>query len=139
MRSKRDGRTKLPIYWVWRSMVDRCKLPTHQAWKNYGGRGIRVCKRWKDFTKFLSDMLPNYKLGLTLERKDNDKDYKPSNCTWITLKAQANNRQNSLKFEGLTIDQLQDKYKLKRSTIYYRIHHGVPLSQPLEYHDYNGN
>src|SRR5215831_9640275 len=66
------GMSHHPAYAVWRSMHDRCRLPTHQAWHNYGARGITVCDRWQEsFTNFWEDMRPTYRPGLTLERINN--------------------------------------------------------------------
>lgn len=90
------GMSKHPAFAVWRSMLDRCRLPSHQSWHNYGGRGITVCERWqKSFENFWADMALGYCRGLTLERKDNEAGYSPGNCTWATYKEQANNTRKS--------------------------------------------
>lgn len=87
------GMSQHPAYWVWRAMNDRCRLPTHQAWKNYGGRGITVCQEWQaSFDAFWRDMGPTYQPGLSIDRIDNDGGYSPGNCAWKTSKEQNNNR-----------------------------------------------
>ncbi len=87
------GMSHHPAFAVWRSMIDRCQLPTHHAWRNYGGRGIKVCDAWaQSFEAFWADMGATYQRGLTLDRIDNDRGYAPGNCRWTTYKVQANNR-----------------------------------------------
>ena len=78
-------------YRSWMAMLERCSTPKHVAWDNYGGRGIRVCDRWKDFVNFLADMgeRPH---GLTLDRINNDGNYEPGNCRWATRSEQSRNR-----------------------------------------------
>lgn len=86
------GMTRSSEYATWKAMRDRCKNRRNRYWKDYGGRGIRVCKRWeRSFLAFLTDMGPR-PAGLTLERKDNDGSYTPRNCTWATRSQQNRNR-----------------------------------------------
>lgn len=94
--SQTHGMSKHKAFAVWRSMVDRCTLPTHQAWKNYGGRGITVCERWqKSFQNFWADMGPTYQEGLTIDRKRNNEGYSPENCRWVTPKTQSRNQRRN--------------------------------------------
>jgi hypothetical protein len=83
-----------PIYYTWRNMLARCSKPTHAHYEYYGGRGIKVCDRWKIFINFLADMgeRPN---GLTLGRINNDGNYEPGNCRWETWLEQARNKRPS--------------------------------------------
>ena len=81
------------LYTVWRGMLHRCYNPKAKQFKDYGGRGIRVCPEWKnDFYRFQADMLPTYRKGLTIERTDNDDHYTPKNCCWATRKEQQRNQ-----------------------------------------------
>jgi hypothetical protein len=86
------------LYNVWKAAYYRCYQPLNKYYKSYGGRGIKMSEEWKDFGVFLTDMLPTYQSGLTLERIDVDGDYCKENCTWITNKAQASNRRTGLAY-----------------------------------------
>ena len=81
-----------PAYVSWLNMKSRCYNPNHRAFSYYGGRGIRVCKRWlNSFENFLADM-GDRPPGTTLDRyPDQDGDYEPSNCRWATKTEQQNN------------------------------------------------
>lgn len=80
-----------PSYNSWAGMLGRCADPTNPAYKNWGGRGITVCKRWYHFANFAADMGIR-PLGTSIERKNNDKGYSKSNCQWHTRSQQCFNR-----------------------------------------------
>jgi hypothetical protein len=82
---------KSRTYNSWSAMLQRCHDPKHRSYKNYGGRGITVCQRWREsFEAFLADMgEPPEKH--TLDRIDNDGNYEPSNCRWATRLMQSRN------------------------------------------------
>jgi hypothetical protein len=84
-----------PEYRSWCAMMARCNNPNSSRYKYYGKRGIKVCERWHDFRNFLADMgsRPD---GLTLDRKNNNGNYEPSNCCWATRKKQNNNKRNNI-------------------------------------------
>lgn len=79
-----------PEYQSWATMIVRCTNPNRTTWKHYGGRGIKVCSRWRLFENFLADMgrRPD---GMTLDHRDNDKNYCRSNCRWADLSTQNRN------------------------------------------------
>lgn len=96
----RQGMWKSPEYRAWIAMIRRCGDPKNASFLNYGGRGITVCDRWlgeSGFDNFLTDMGLRPKPKLSLERKDVDAGYSPSNCVWADQKTQARNKRTSRK------------------------------------------
>lgn len=89
----KHGKKHHPLYCVWESMRKRCHNPKAKAWPNYGGRGIKVCAEWNDFTTFLEWALAHgWAEGLCLDRINNDGNYTPDNCRFVTHQI---NTQNS--------------------------------------------
>lgn len=124
------GKTHTAMYYTWRAMIDRCRLPSHAAYHNYGGRGIGVCERWQRFENFYADMHAGYAKGLTLDRRDNEAGYSPGNCRWVDRKTQANNKRGNvwiLTPRGrMTVSQAAETFGIGVTTILYRISAGWP-------------
>lgn len=132
----RHGRYGTPEYKAWQSMKNRCYLTTHDSYKNYGGRGITVCDRWRSsFEAFFEDMGVKPGPGYSLDRIDPNKPYEPGNCRWATSKQQMNNRRANkmIAFDGktLTLQEWAERTGINRSTISSRIKHGWPLKLAL--------
>lgn len=104
---KRCGRlnTQHKLYDRYDKMIQRCHNPKNSKFKYYGARGIKVCDRWLDsFNNFLEDMEPSFKEGLQLDRRDNNGNYEPSNCHWVTRSENMLNRRgfkNETDFPGV--------------------------------------
>lgn len=89
------GKVNTREYWAWVSMRTRCYSPKFIGFKNWGGRGIKVCNRWlgeNGFINFYSDMGQKPTLKHSLDRIDNNGDYEPGNCRWATRKQQNLNK-----------------------------------------------
>lgn len=94
IRREADGaKRRSAEYIAWGAMKTRCSNRRHKTWKDYGGRGIRVCARWsRSFPAFLADMGRKPSTLHSMDRINNEGNYKPGNCRWATKKDQANNR-----------------------------------------------
>jgi len=103
------GMSKEPIYKVWAAMVQRCTNKNDKGYKNYGGRGIRVCDDWLSFDSFIDDMGGINRKGLTLERMDNSGGYNKENCIWANRSAQSINQRlrsdNKTGHKGVSINK----------------------------------
>lgn len=124
------GLTGTTEYGSWIAMRGRCYDQKHNnQFKNYGGRGIVVCDRWRNsFENFLSDMGPKPSAAYSIERRDNNGNYEPSNCCWADAKTQQSNKRNThfVTFEGKTFSCAEWDRLLGfgRQLVYSRIRKG---------------
>lgn len=103
-------------------MKQRCLNPNCKAYKNYGARGISVCKEWYEFEPFCHWALENgYTIGLDLDRIDNDGGYEPTNCRWVSRKENVNNRRKTTFLtvwnETLCRTEWEERLKLPRGIV----------------------
>lgn len=106
-----------PEYTCWYDMIRRCHSEGSKSFHNYGGRGIYVCKRWRDsFLDFLKDVGKRPSNKYSLDRIDNDKGYFPDNCRWTTRDIQTANRRRSentsSRYRGVSIIRKTGRWKV---------------------------
>lgn len=135
-KRKHHGMSASRLYITWRSMKLRCTKPSHHSFQDYGGRGITVCKEWDNFIPFMEWALSSgYDESLTIDRIDVNGNYEPSNCRWVDMKTQANNRRSShlLTFNGKTqsMTQWAKELNLSRNVIFGRWKAGLPIEEVL--------
>jgi hypothetical protein len=119
------GMTGTRPFVIWTGMHRRCYYPDDAGYKNYGGRGIRVCERWHSFENFWVDMQPAYASHLTLHRIDGDLDYAPGNCIWATYKTQNRRRRNNRIIATpageMVLSEAAEMYGIHPATLWYRL------------------
>jgi len=123
------GQSSHPAYGVWSGMMTRCYKTNHTAYSLYGGRGIAVCKEWKDPVIFLQWIdKNNWEKGLQLDRIDNDSGYSPENCRIASVMVNANNRSNNrhivINNKEMTISDAARKYNINMTTVRERLNRG---------------
>lgn len=117
----------------WQGMVERCTNPNYIGYKNYGGRGIMVCDRWRKFSAFYEDVFDSFVAhmeangfrGTQMDRIDNEKGYTASNVRWVTPRQNQNNRRNNVLIHAFgksqTSTQWAEELGMRRDTIEWRI------------------
>ena len=138
---EKHGAVKTRLYNIWSRMIQRCENPNDKGYGRYGGRGIKVCKQWKEFINFQKWAFNNgYDenksfLECTLDRINNDKGYNPKNCRWTTKIVQARNTSTNkfLTFNGEThcYAEWEEILGLSRGRIHERIKRGWTIEETL--------
>ena len=133
--STTHGMSTTSTYHTWESMKARCGNPKHKFYSRYGGRGIKLCSRWSMFENFYEDM-GECPVGLSIERKDNNKGYTPDNCVWASDKQQSKNKSSNvnLTYNGRTqcISVWAKELGVSANTLYSRIRRGWSVPRTLE-------
>lgn len=115
---------------IFKNMKNRCTNPKDKHYKDYGGRGITICKKWMSNRKlfFIWALANGYRDGLSIDRIKNNKGYSPKNCRWVTQKVQANNKRGNrvIKYRGLrlTVSQWAARSNIHVTTLRSRISAG---------------
>jgi len=127
MQDKRVREEYKEEYRAWRNMRQRCLNPKTPNYYRYGGRGITICDQWLSFETFLEDMGRKPSKDRSIERRDNDGNYEPSNCYWASQEQQDNNKRTTIRLTyngetlslaqwakktGLTYDQIRARYRM---------------------------
>jgi len=115
-----------PVYGVWAAILTRCENPNHKQYKDYGGRGIKVCDEWHDAQVFIDWALANnWRKSLTLDRVNNDGNYEPSNCHWVTRKENNRNKRSNrlITFDGKT--QTMAEWAEELNISYHALKHRI--------------
>lgn len=121
------GMTNSKEYIAWKNMKARCDDPNHQAFYNYGGRGITYTESWKDFESFFEDIghCPD---GCSLDRTNTMQDYSKNNCEWVAMKTQAQHKRKpvsgkSSPYKGVSFNKDMGKFKgtLKYEGVLYHL------------------
>lgn len=124
-----------PLFKVWKGMMSRCYNEKDKRYSRYGGRGIKVCKRWHNMKNFFMDMTDTYAAGLTIDREDNDDDYTPDNCRWATRKRQNRNYSRNIiieyKGESMCLVEWSERLGINYMTLWDRLKQGWSTEKML--------
>jgi len=122
------------IYMIWAGMIQRCTNSNNKAYKNYGGRGIKVCDRWLKFENFYKDV-GDPPEGLTLDRINNNGNYEPNNWRFATRKKQNRNTRKNHLFtynnEIKCLPELSEKYNINIKTLTSRLNKDLSIKEAL--------
>lgn len=133
---KKHGLSNHRLKRIWSAMKQRCGNTKCDSWIHYGGRGISVCPEWiNDFSAFANWALNNgYEDNLSIDRIDNDDDYRPDNCRWATRKDQSGNTSKTYRLpDGRMIRDAAKEIGMNTTTLRNRIWRGWPIERALNH------
>lgn len=135
-RMTTHGDHKAKLYKVWNAMRERCNNPKTLKYSRYGGRGIKVCDEWNNYVPFRDWSLKNgYKEGLQIDRENNDGDYTPANCRWVTRKENMSNTSRNvwieINGETKTITQWAEEIGIYSKLVWSRMRFGWSTIEAL--------
>lgn len=134
----KHGLSDTKLIYIYSNMKQRCYNKNNPGYKNYGGRGIKICNEWlNSFENFYNWAIKNgYQENLTIERMNNNGNYEPSNCRWATKLEQVRNRRNTVlityKNETKTIKEWAEQYNIEFVTLKTRINRGWDIERALK-------
>ena len=121
------------LYRRWADMKTRVKNPRCRCAKNYGNRGISLCKQWEHYEPFRDWALSHgYRDDLTLDRIDVDGDYCPDNCRWITLREQCRNKRNTARYENIPVVELCERAGVNYHSVMTAVYRAVSRGKTRE-------
>lgn len=127
------------IYRIWGAIKSRCYNEKLPSYKNYGGRGIKMCDEWKkDFINFYNDMKEGYDDSLSIDRIDYNGDYNKANCRWATLFEQSRNKRNNYWFEADGMKMIKMDWaaylNVDHNRINEKLRHGYTFQQVYDFY-----
>lgn len=132
----KHGMYNTKLYQTWHNMKQRCFNKNSSHYKNYGGRGIKVCDEWLEFMNFYNWAMSNeYSEGLTIDRIDVNGNYEPDNCRWVDNKTQCNNKRNNhlITYNGKTHTMMEWSrlLNIKYDVLRFRLKRGWDIEKAL--------
>lgn len=137
-RSKKD---RHPMYNTWSCMIQRCTNPKATGYDYYGGMGIKITPAWLIFDNFKTDMESSWAPGLTLERKEVNEDYGPSNCIWLPRSEQMNNTRRTYSFpyrgKNVSMSELAEYAGITHASMKSRLeYHNITIDEAVNFIPY---
>jgi len=131
------------LYRIWNGIKNRTNINQikNNAYKNYSGRGINICKEWNEFISFYNWAIKNgYEDNLTIDRIDVNGNYEPNNCRWVTMKEQQNNKRDNVRIDYMgechTLSEWEERLGMNRGLLRNRLYRGWSIERALNYGRY---